>query len=65
MGEHKSKEDSTSIKNLNIKDKIIIGSDNQYKAIFDIFVLLMVLYSCIHSVFDVAFETNAEIISES
>lgn len=41
-------------------EKIIIDSDNQIKAVFDIFVLLTVLYSCIISVFEVAFVADEE-----
>lgn len=41
-------------------ERIIIGSENQIKAVFDIFVLLMVLYSCIISVFEVAFVQDTE-----
>ena len=37
------------------KDKIVIGCDNKYKAIFDILVLIFVGYSCITTVYIVAF----------
>ena len=37
------------------KDKIIISCDNKYKAIFDILVLIFVGYSCITTMYLVAF----------
>ena len=37
------------------KEKIIIGSDSKIKAIFDVFVLFLVAYSCVTSVYYVAF----------
>ena len=35
--------------------KLIISSDNKYKQIFDVFVLLLVGYSCVASMYQVAF----------
>lgn len=37
------------------KEKLIISSDSKIKAIFDVFVLILVGYSCVTSVFYVAF----------
>lgn len=37
------------------REKIIISSDSKVKAIFDVFVLILVGYSCVTSVFYVAF----------
>jgi len=41
------------------KEKLVISSDNRYKAIFDVFILFLVGYSCVTCVFYAAFsETN-------
>jgi hypothetical protein len=40
------------------KDKIIISSTSKWKAIFDVFILLLVGYSCITSMLYVAFTTT-------
>jgi hypothetical protein len=40
------------------KDKIIISSTSKWKAIFDVFILLLVGYSCITSMLYVAFTTS-------
>jgi hypothetical protein len=55
-------ENSTGKTKENWKQNLIISIDNQSKAIFDIVVLLLVLYSCIVSVFYVAF--NPKISNE-
>ena len=38
-------------KKATFQDKIIIGENNKYKAIFDILMLLLVGYSCVVSMF--------------
>jgi len=40
------------------KDKIIISCDNKYKAIFDILALVFVGYSCITTMYVVAFNPD-------
>ena len=37
------------------KEKIIISADSKWKAIFDVFILLLVGYSCVTSMFYAAF----------
>jgi hypothetical protein len=56
-GNKASSDEST---NYNWKERFIISSENQYKAVFDIFVLLMVLYSCVISVFEVSFDSMSK-----
>jgi len=47
------------------KDKLIISEDNKQKAIFDVFVLFLVGYSCVTSVYYVSFnEINNEFITK-
>jgi len=45
----------------NCKDMLIISSDNRYKSFFDVWVLMLVGYSCFSSMYYVAFSkpTNA------
>jgi len=38
------------------KEKIIISSTNKWKAIFDIFILILVGYSCVFSMLHVSFD---------
>jgi len=38
------------------KDKIIIAHDNKAKAFFDIFILLIVGYSCVSTMLMIAFD---------
>ena len=40
------------------KDKIIINSDSRTKAIFDMYILFLVGYSCVTSVYSVAFQID-------
>jgi len=40
--------------------KIIINPDNKIKAIFDIFILFLVGYSCVTTVYKVAFQEQAD-----
>ena len=45
------------------KDRLIISGDNKYKAIFDVFILFLVGYSCVTCVFYAAFkETDNELL---
>jgi hypothetical protein len=43
---------------LSFKDKIIISSESRPKAVFDMFVLFLVGYSCVTSVYSVAFQID-------
>lgn len=45
------------VKTLTFQERIIIAHDNRYKAIFDVVILFFVLYSCVTSMYYVAFET--------
>ena len=38
------------------KERIIIPHDSKWKAIFDVFILLLVGYSCVKSVYYLAFD---------
>jgi hypothetical protein len=40
------------------KDKLIISEGNKYKAVFDVFVLFLVGYSCVTSVYYASFNEN-------
>ena len=43
---------------MSFKDKIIISSESRPKAVFDMFVLFLVGYSCVTSVYSVAFQID-------
>ena len=40
------------------KERILIPYDSKWKAIFDVFILLLVGYSCVISVYYIAFEAK-------
>lgn len=40
------------------KERIIIPLDSKWKAIFDVFILILVGYSCVISVYFIAFEPS-------
>ena len=57
----KNPSEQESKENKTWKDKLIIGEGNKYKAIFDVFILFLVGYSCVTCVFYAAFaETTNE-----
>jgi hypothetical protein len=42
------------------KERIIIAHDSKWKAIFDVFILLLVGYSCVKTVYYLAFEPKKD-----
>lgn len=47
---------------LSLKERIVIGANNKYKAIFDVLILLLVGYSCVTSMFYAAFESTDDAV---
>ena len=58
----KTREDDEVQKNRSFFDKLIISESSKWKAIFDIIVLLLVGYSCITSIFYVAFSAPTNLL---
>jgi hypothetical protein len=52
-----SEEDDSNVEKGSWQDKIIIGSDSAWKSYFDVFILVMVGYSCFTTLFYVAFQS--------
>lgn len=57
-----SREEEESQKNRTFFDKLIISESSKWKAIFDILMLILVGYSCITSIFYVAFNAPSNIV---